>query len=371
MADLEGGRISSRQFLALLVLARLVAMLIDCPTISGTSVDNDAWIAIALSTLLALAWGLLVVRLSSMFPGMTIIEYSQVILGPWLGRIVGLMLIVFFLHQSAYTAHIGSAAYVSTIMPETPLWVFVVMLTFLCANSARNGLEVLARAGSVSFGITLVLLGLLLVFPLGLMDLGNLLPTMAQGWLPVQDAMLLSFAIFGELVVMTMMIPYMDRPQEAGKMVVYAFLLAGFLFTWFATVLAAVFGPIMSTLIMPAFSLGRVIRISSVAERLEVIPLVAWTLSAGVKQALFLWAAMLGIAQWFRLSELRVLAYPVGALVGALALWVFRSTIDLSSFSTLPRFGAISFLVTVATPLFLYMMALIRRMAERLLKRGG
>ena len=80
MATLEGGRISSRQFLALLVLTRLLAALIDAPTISGTSVEHDAWIAVIISTVMAVPWVLLLVHLSSMYPGMTIIQYSQVIL---------------------------------------------------------------------------------------------------------------------------------------------------------------------------------------------------------------------------------------------------------------------------------------------------
>lgn len=371
MVPLEGGKISSGQFMALLVLSRMLAALIDAPTLTVTSVQNDAWISIILSTLLTIPWGLILVHLSTMFPGMTIIEYSQVILGPWLGRIVGLALIAFFLHQSAYSVRIGSAAYVTTIMPETPLIVFVSIITYLSANAARSGIEVLARAGSVSFFVTSAVLVLLLTLPLSLMDFSNLLPIMARGWQPVQEGMLSSFAIFGELSVMTMLLPYLSRPQDAGRFVVYALLMSGVLFTWFTSVIVAVFGPLMSTLILPAFSLGRLIQFALVVERVEVIPLVGWTISTGVKQSLFLWAAMLGIAQWFNLRDLRSLAYPVGALVAALSIWLFKGIFDAADFSAVKRFGILSILVNAGIPVFLYIMAMVRRLVRQVMGKEG
>ncbi len=354
MTILEGGKIDSRQLLALLVLTRLLAALIDAPSISGTSIGHDAWLAIVLSTLLAIPWGLLIVRLSSMFPRMTIIQYSQTILGPWLGRLVGLLIILSFIQQSALTVRIGSSAYVTAISPETPLLVFIGIITFLSANAARSGLEVVARASSVTFVVTLVMLGLLLVLPLNTMDFANLLPVMARGWPPLQNATLFSFSVFGELLVVTMLTPYLNRPQEAGRFVVYAILLSGFFFTWLAIAVAAVFGPAMSSLIMPAFSLGRLIQFALIVERVEVIPLVAWTISTGTKQALFLWAAMLGIAQWFNLSEMRSLAYPVGALIAAFALWIFKNSVEKADFVSLGSFGTLGLVVSVGIPVLLY-----------------
>lgn len=371
MAALEGGKISSGQFIAFLVLTRMLAALIDAPTISGTSVEHDAWISIIVSSLLALPWGLFLVHLSKMFPGMTIVEYTQEILGPWLGRVVSLVFILFFLQQSAQAVRVSSAAYVTTIMPETPILVFVGILTFLSANAARSGLEVLARATTVSFFVTLVVLILLLTLPLSIMKFSNLLPVMARGWKPVGEGALSSFAIYGELLVMTMLIPYLSRPQGAGRSVVYALLLSSLLFTWFTIVIAAVFGPVMPSLIMPAFSLGRLIEFALVIERVELIPLVGWTISAGVKQSLFLWAAMLGIAQWFNLAELRALAYPVGALIAALSIWFFRGIVDATDYFTVKRFGVLSVLITVVLPVFLYIMDMVRRAIKRALRKEG
>ena len=116
-----------------------------------------------------------------------------------------------------------------------------------------------------------------------------------------------------------MLFPYLNEPKKAGRLAVTTVLVSGFLFTWFSIMVALVFGPTMSSLVLPAFTLSRTIEFASILERVEVIPLVAWTLGAGVKQTVFLWASMLGIAQLCNLRDLKSLAYPVGALVAGFA----------------------------------------------------
>ena len=361
MAVLEGGKISGKQFVALTVLTRILAALIEAPTISGTDAGHDVWIAVLISTILVLPWALILVHLAKMFPGKTIIEYSQDILGPWLGRLVGLVLIVYFIQQSAHAARVAADAYVTTIMPETPLIVFIATLTALSANCARCGLEVLARAADIVFPIVIFLLVLILVLPFNIVDFFNLLPIAAYGWGSIVEATFSSFAIFGELLVMTMLFPYLDEKKDTGRLAVTTVLVSGFLFTWFSIMIALVFGPVMESLILPAFSLSRAIELAFVVERVEVIPLVAWTLGAGVKQTVFLWAAMLAIAQLFNLSEMKSLAYPVGALVAAFGVWLFSTVFDALQFFTATKFGPLGILVCYAIPVVLYIGALIRQ----------
>jgi len=361
LAVLEGGRISGKQFIALTVLTRILAALLEAPTISGTNAGHDVWIAILISTFLTLPWVFLWVQLAKMYPGKTIIQYSMDILGPWFGRLVGLVLIVYFLQQSAHAVRVAADAYVTTIMPETPLIVFIAIMTALSSNCARSGLEVLARAADIVFPLVMFLLVLILVLPIGTADPLNLLPVAAYGWQPIFEASLSSFTIFGELIVMTMLFPYLDEAKEANRLAVTTVLLAGFLFTVFSIVVALVFGPAMGSLIFPAFSLSRSIEFAFVVERVEVIPLVAWTLGAGVKQTVFLWAAMLGIAQLFNLSEMKSLAYPVGALVASFSVWLFSTIFDALQFYTAAEFGPLAIIATYVISLVLYIGALIRR----------
>ncbi|MGI6567773.1 MAG: GerAB/ArcD/ProY family transporter [Limnochordia bacterium] len=364
MAVLEGGKISGKQFLAMTVLSRILAVLIEAPTISGTKAGHDVWISVLASTFMTIPWALMLVHLAKMFPGKTLIEYSQIILGPWLGRMVGFVFIVFFLQQSAHAARVAGDAYVTTIMPETPLIVFIAILTALSANCARSGLEVLARAADIVFLVVIFLLVLILVLPINNVELLNLLPVAGSGWRPIVEATLSSFAIFGELLVVAMLFPYLNEPKKAGRLAVTTVLVSGFLFTWFSIMVALVFGPTMSSLVLPAFTLSRTIEFASILERVEVIPLVAWTLGAGVKQTVFLWASMLGIAQLCNLRDLKSLAYPVGALVAGFAVWLFSTIFDALQFYTVTEFGSLAILVCYLIPLLLYIGALIRRAVQ-------
>lgn len=370
MQALEGGRIDAKHVLILLVLTRIVTMVITSPEISNTNVNQDAWIAGILGMLLAIPFALFLVHLGHMFPGMTIIEYSQVILGRWGGRVVGLIVIYFFIQQSANTARAFGDSFVIAVMPETPLLVFIIALVFLAGNTARNGLEVVARVGGPSLFVTLVLLGILFILPYNEMRFDNLLPVLARGLQPLWDAVILSVAFYGEFLVLTMVLPYLNRPKKVGRFTVYAIVLSGLMFTWLSIELAAVFGPTMASLVQPVFSLSRMINIAQFLERIEVISMGAWTLSTGVKLALFYWAAALGLAQWFNLSDYKPLVYPLGAIIVAFSILFYESTFDFAETFVAERFGVATILITVGIPLLLYTVARIRGLSPNARERS-
>lgn len=370
MAALERGKIDSTQLVILLTLTRLLAILIDAPTFSDTPIGHDAWLAIVISSLLAVIWILFLVHLGNMFPQMTIIQYSQEILGPWFGRLVGLLVVLFFLQESARAVRVCGGAYTIAVMPETPTMVFIGVITFLSANAVRNGLEVIARASSMVFAITLVLFALLIMLPINQMEFANLLPVLAGGWSTLLDAVMVSLSMYADLLIITMIMPYLSESEMAGKDAVRAILLSGFLMVALAVAVAVTFGPVMSSLNMPAFSLGRLVQFALIVERVEIIPLVAWTVGTGVKQSILLWAAMLGIAQLFNLSAMQQLAYPLGALVAALALWLYDNTIEKADFVGVKSFGVLSLLIGLGIPLLLYVVYKVRRLATYTTAKG-
>ncbi|NLK07484.1 MAG: endospore germination permease [Firmicutes bacterium] len=371
MAGLEKGKINSKQLFTLLVLTRLIAILLDAPTFSATSIGHDAWIAAVISTSMVLVWACFLVHIGGKFPGMTIIEYSQLVLGPWLGRLAGFLIILFFIQESARAVSVCGAAYVTAVMPETPLLVFVLMITFLSANAVRGGLEVLARAGTIVFGVTIILLTALLILPLNKMDFNYLRPMLAEGWRELQKASLLSFTMYTDYLIITMLLPYLENQKSAARTVAYATLVSGVFIAVLSIVVVVTFGPLISYVNLPAFSLGRLVDFALIIERLEIIPLIAFTVGTGVKQALLLWGVVLGLAQIFNLKEMQALAYPVGLLIVAFSLWIFHGALDKLNFISLRSFGILSILMGVVIPLLIYIVGWIRGSFASAAKKGA
>ncbi|HHV62288.1 MAG TPA: endospore germination permease [Firmicutes bacterium] len=361
MNKIEGGKIPARQLTAMLALSRIAPFTILFPMITGMEVPQDAWIASLLGMLLSIPFALFVARLGLRFPDKTIIEYSERLLGRYLGKLVGLVLIWYLISVAATTTRAVGDAYTIAIMPETPILVFMVVMVFLAANAARCGLEVVGRLGEHSIWIVLFFLILMFILPFDEMRFKNLAPVLARGFRPVVEPMGTAFSFFSmHIIVLGMILPYLNKPKDAARYSVYAILISGLLMTWLAAVLVAVFGPTVSGLVMPAFSLSRLISIANFLERIEAITMGAWTLSAGINLALFLWASAVGLAQLFGVSRYQPFVYPLGALVVAFGILFYESNVDMQIFFEFRNIGVFSMAVTLGTTAVLYLAALMR-----------
>ena len=145
MRQLETGRISSFQYMCILLIIRMTDTTITFPFMTGHESPTDAWIGAVIGTVASLIILELIVRFSLNFPGMTAVQFSQAILGKFFGSIVAFLIIGFWIFDAAVTARAMGGAVVTAFMPETPILVFIAMTVFLSANGARHGIEITGR----------------------------------------------------------------------------------------------------------------------------------------------------------------------------------------------------------------------------------
>jgi spore germination protein KB len=368
MTVLEGGKISGRQFMGVLIVLRTVPLTLVFSLISNINHVQDAWIAAIIGTAIAIPFAVLVTKLSLRFPGKTIIEYSQSLLGPVVGRLLGIMILwCFFCTSVDITRGLGEA-YVIAIMPETPILAFMIMLVFMSCYAARSGLEVTCRLGEDVFYILVFVLLLTCTLPYNAMRFENLMPILARGISNLISPTVASLGYYGQYLIIGMLVPYLNKPEDATRYAVYAVLISGALIALAAVALVAVFGTTASSWTLPLFSLARMISLGEFFERIEAAVMAAWTLSIGIKLALFLWAASVAIAQLVNLKAFEHLVYPLGAITVAAGLSFFESMVDLEDF--LAKASAMaSILVAGVTLLLLYAALEVRMVIYR--RKGG
>jgi len=360
MREVEGGKISGRQLAALLVLTRAMAVTMTFPTAAAVKPPQDIWIVTLLGTLVSVLFVLLVARLGLRSPDKTIIEQAELLLGKYLGKLVGIVLVWYWMSVACGAARELGEAYTVAIMPETPVLVFMVATVFPAANAARNGLEVVGRMGESILWVVLFFAALVLVLPYDQMRFKNLAPVLARGFRPLMLPTGTVVSFFLEFIILGMILPYLARPRDATRYSVHAVLASGLVMTWFAVALVAVFGPALPDLAMPAFSLSRMISIANFFERIEAVTMAAWTLSCVIKLALFLWGCAVGLAQVFGVSRYQSLVYPLGAMTCALGILSFESNPALQRFLRFEVFGVYSLIITVGTTAVLYLAAFFR-----------
>lgn len=361
MNRLEAGKISGWQLVAIMIMWRLQTVTVILPVVTSSGAGRDAWLASLIATIAAIPFGLAVVRLGLMHPGETIIQYSRKLLGKFFGTLIGLSYIVFFLFISASVARELGESYTTAIMPETPILVFIVVSLFLASMSARHGIEVIGRMSEIALIVTMIALTLTIVLPFNQMRLDNLLPTLEFGPRPLAGASLVAFSLFGEVISVGMVLPYMNRPQAVARYVVSGIVISGAFLVLVTLTVVAIFGPTTDSLLMPAFNQARMISVAEFLDRLEILPVAAWTLLTWLKMAFFLWIVILGLAQMAGLSDYRPLAYPTGFLTAAMAIPIYDNIFQMLEFLQPEVWGVYAVLTETGITGVLLVASFIRR----------
>ncbi|MFA7467474.1 MAG: endospore germination permease [Desulfotomaculaceae bacterium] len=329
---LEGGKIDAWQAVFLNVIMVIATALLSAPAIMAAQAGQDGWLSALLTTMLGLPIAWITVKLSSLYPGQTLIQYLEDILGQWPGKVLGFLYLLYFIHITSLMAREYGSFLVDVFLIGTPITVVNAIGLIISAYIIKLGLEVLARSNQLFFPwvIGSLVLTFLLVIPE--MDLARVQPVLEAGGLQIFKGSLAPLAWYGEIIAFAMVIPFLAKPGEAGKIVILTFIILGLIFFLLVVVGLAVFGPGLPNMNYPILNVTRVISLSRVIERPEPLIMTVWVTGGLFKVTFFYYIIVLGSAQLLQLKSYRPLVLPVGAILAALSLNVSASTLQMFSF---------------------------------------
>lgn len=356
---LEKGKISSAQAIMLLTCMISSSAILTVPTLIVRVAGQDAWMAVLAAVPVGLLISLLIVNLSLRFPGKTLLQYTEEILGKVPGKFVSFLLILGFLHFNSMIMNEYGSFLCIALMPETPSIVFHIAAIAVVVYASRNGIEVLCRFTQLVAPVILSLFLIVIVLSIKDIHLDNLLPVYEKGMASIFRAAIVPASWFGEVFVFSMIIPYLKNPKESYKVAVLTILISSLIFLISILFVICVSGSkLPGSWFFPVFNSFREIEVAEFIERLDAVIVMIWVLSGLIKVSVFYYA-VLGSAQWLGLSDYRPLALPLGVIQVALAPILCDNAISLFAFlgKFLPPF--ISFF-EVGIPLLLLTIALIR-----------
>lgn len=354
----EKGIISTNQLVWLLFILITSISSMQIPGMLIAQAGRDAWLSAIggwfLDVLLAVVYAYMGIR----FPGENFIQYSITILGKNAGRLVGIVLPLFFLVTC--TVIIRGLGQLINIyfLPRTSLEIIMLSSLFVAAYAARQGVEVIARVTELLgplYVLSIIIIGLL-VIPGAEFD--RIKPQFEQGAYPFLLGSPFILTFYGICIMMTMFIPLCNRPEN-GFIAKFVAVSLGASFVVIVVVLAvAVFGYEQAkNMYAPGLELSRMISIGRYLERVEVIWMMLVTGAGIIASAQLLWAFSLGVSHAMGLSTYKPLVYPAALLTLMLGLTSFESNMEQMSFLqyTFPVFAA--FMTGLA--IFLFSAALV------------
>jgi len=317
-------QISSTQLSILIMGFILGSTIIIVP---GSYARQNAWIAY----LIAWATGILIFGCYYIIykncNSKTLVEINQMLLGKWLGNLVNILYIWYFIHLAALVLRNFGEYTLTVTLPETPLWFMLMCYVFVTGYSVRSGIETTARTAELIVPFIFIFKLVIFLFLIPYFDMSNLKPILHEGLKPVLKA---AFSVitfpFGETVVFLMLLPYLHARGNTKKTYIFSFLLAGLILLMGIIRDLAIIGgtEIERSLFPPHYTVQQI-------PGLNIDPIVGvfFFISGGTKICCCYLAATIGISQLTKSNDHRPYVIPIGVILVGLSIWIYESAPEM------------------------------------------
>jgi len=336
------------------------------PSLTSADALQDAWLSCLLGLAGSLVFVLLISLLSIKFPDMTVIEYSQLLLGRWPGRLLGLVFCWLFLERVVIDLRIYGSLLVIGFLPNTPLIFLVGTMVLVCIICVYQGIEVLSRMTDVLFFIFLFAIIDVIIVSLRDVDLHNLQPVMVRGWAPVLRGLWIPLAIISHAWVLGMLTSVTIEPKRVVRTILTSVGVSGIALSIVVFVTIGVLSPQEGArATFPLLTLMRSIKVTEFLERMEILLIFAWGLGLFITVTVFLYSGVKGLSQILNLKDHRLILWPVGVIILFLSIHGFEDIFCLYDFLKPATFAPYSIGLLMVTLVLLWLGYGLRKLMKK------
>lgn len=319
---MEKAKISAIQLFVMMYFFELGSALVVS---FGIGAKKDAWISILIGMVGGVLLFFMYYTLFRHYPNLSFTQYVRKICGKYIGWIIGLLYIVYWIYGSARNLRDFGDVLLTSTLPETPLLAINIMMILTVCYVLYQGIEVIGRTAEVFIVVILflILVGNLLVYFSGNIKLGNLLPMLENGWTPILKTAFPSttFFPFGEMLAFTMLLPYLNRPEFAKKVWLSALISSGLLLAYTTSLDIAVLGVgVVERSTFPLVATIGKINLFEFIQRLDAIVVFAFLVTMFFKLSIYFYVAIMGIADLFKFKKQQQIILPIGIIITFLSM---------------------------------------------------
>ena len=366
----------SRQITAVQATTILISTIIgvgvlNLPLIAVKAADTSAPMLTFLSVMVSFAGLYFITKLGIRFPDQTIIGYSQVVLGKWIGRMYGILIIIFFTFLTAMASREFGEVVVAAVLKNTPIEVTVIVMLLMAAIFTRNDLNTFAYIHNfyvpaiIVPGLIIVILSFKNANPLYFQPI--IQPIYTKEFDHLFVGMLTVVALFQGFFIMTIVIPSMQKPKKAMKAAMFGLGISGAFYIVVVLAALSVFGvEEMKNLMWPTLELARATSLpGNLLQRLDVVFLAIWVTAVFTTIFSSYMLTIHSLSRFFRLQGHKSFSLFLLPFVFFLAM-IPRNVLQM--YDVIKIVGRLGLLVTIGFPFFILLIAVIRKIPG---KKGG
>ncbi|WP_138418196.1 GerAB/ArcD/ProY family transporter [Aquibacillus sediminis] len=290
-------------------------------------VGSDMWISTIIATVSAMLLILLTVMIIRRMPKADIFDQSKAMLGPWVGKLICLVIFIFFTLSFGpimvtFVFHLKDF-----FLPEAPLFLFVFIAVLVGGFAIYFGIEVIARMALIGVFSILLLNGLLILGALEDFDVRELLPVFEFGITKPVIASRHHLADWSIVIMMCLIIlPLVDNQKEWGRSslvgVIFSFI---FIVMWPILETGVLTSQVTSQYLIACMQMARSAHLGFFLHRYEMFMIAFFGISILTQIAIALLCGSVALSKLFGLKDFRPLIIPVSLIMGGYGYWVVQS----------------------------------------------
>lgn len=270
--------INNKQFRDIIICIMWPAAINYASGILTREVGRDMWISGIISLFTVLPFIYITINTSKKFPDKTIVKYSQEVLGTVLGKMIGLILTIYFFliassSVSMYIHHLSDF-----LLPQTPFLVITMLHTLVICYLIWKGYEVIGRTSVVAFGMSIIFYLLVFMASVTEIDFNRIKPFFDSGVIPVFKASIKADTFSGvSLLVIAMLFPMVKDKNKAFLTATSGMFIGGFFFVFYFIAELMVMGPqVVALMRIASMDFVRSIQITQYLHRFESFMVALW-----------------------------------------------------------------------------------------------
>lgn len=330
---------------------------------AASALGTDGWLVIVVLGIINIFTVLFIIRLNSIFPGKTIAEYSQIIIGTIPGKVLTSFFTIHLIFVIAYVTRVFTEVIKMFLLFRTPTEVIMLSLILVCTYIVRGGIECVARIDELLFPILFIPFLIIMLFGFPIMDFSNLRPVLQTPAGKVFTSIPRMIFSFVGIELALYYIGFMKDPKKAYKPLILSVLFLIFFFTMIIVFCIAAFGTkIITKIVWPLVAYIRLISIPGVfLERLDGVILSLWVLTVFTTIVSVLFIVSYSISKMAGTKEHKQFVLP-------LVIIVYYFALQPGSLAELYEWGRLIFPYTAAV--FMYAVPVVLLLTAKLRKLG-
>ena len=361
---MDKGKISSLQMVLLMYPTILATAILSVPSTTAKYANQDLWLSPIIAAIFGFVTVYITTQLHKMYPSETFIQLSDCVIGKFLGKLLGLIILFFYLLNSGQIVRSYSEFIVSAFLGRTPISIITGSMILLCALVVYGGIEVLGRMAQLIFPLLFIPLLIFAILISPDFEFGNILPLMEKGVMPAIQGAVVPGGWFTEFFIISFLLPFLKDKQKGMKYGIIAVLCVMITLVLVNLIVLFVLGTTVSSKDYPLMVVGRYISIGQVFENLESFIMAIWILGAFVKISVFYYVTAIVTANWLNVSTVKPLVWPIGILIVEFSFWALPSRTEVERYDnfTFPFYGV---LIQTLIPLILLVIAIIKNRKKK------